>query len=231
MALGTAFVCILVFALLRGVLHYAEQGSNHYIAFKLLALIRDKVFGVLRQLAPAKLEGRDKGDLIALLTADIELLEVFYAHTISPICIAIIVSIVMACFTASYAQLLALYAALAGYLLVGIAVPVCAAKGRDKAAREYRQALAHQQLSAGKPARPAGYSAVPEHAPACRGHHGPQRDAGGEAEGHEVGGLAARPSQPGPHRAADGGMLALMASAVRTGTIGAEGVLICTWRP
>ena len=81
---GTAFVCILVFALLRGVLRYAEQASNHYIAFKLLALIRDKVFGALRRLTPAKLEGRDRGDLISLITADIEQLEVFYAHTISP---------------------------------------------------------------------------------------------------------------------------------------------------
>ncbi len=82
---GTAFDCILVFALLRGVLRYAEQASNHYIAFKLLALIRDKVFGALRRLPPAKLEGRDRGDLISLITADIEALEVFYAHTISPI--------------------------------------------------------------------------------------------------------------------------------------------------
>ena len=79
---GTAFACILVFALLRGVLRYAEQASNHYIAFKLLALIRDKVFGALRRLTPAKLEGRDRGDLISLITADIEALEVFYAHTI-----------------------------------------------------------------------------------------------------------------------------------------------------
>ena len=69
---GTAFACILVFALLRGVLRYAEQASNHYIAFKLLALIRDKVFGALRRLTPAKLEGRDRGDLISLITADIE---------------------------------------------------------------------------------------------------------------------------------------------------------------
>ena len=82
---GTAFACILVFALLRGVLRYAEQASNHYIAFKLLALIRDKVFGALRRLTPAKLEGRDRGDLISLITADIEALEVFYAHTISPV--------------------------------------------------------------------------------------------------------------------------------------------------
>lgn len=136
-----AFVCILVFALLRGVLRYAEQASNHYIAFKLLALIRDKVFGALRRLTPAKLEGRDRGDLISLITADIEQLEVFYAHTISPICIAILCVTGMICFTASYHILPALVL-LAGYLLVGIALPVWSARRGDKAAREYRQALA-----------------------------------------------------------------------------------------
>ena len=99
---GTAFACILVFALLRGVLRYAEQASNHYIAFKLLALIRDKVFGALRRLTPAKLEGRDRGDLISLITADIEQLEVFYAHTISPICIACICVIGMTGFVGSW---------------------------------------------------------------------------------------------------------------------------------
>ena len=119
---GTAFVCILVFALLRGVLRYAEQASNHYIAFKLLALIRDKVFGALRRLTPAKLEGRDRGDLISLITADIEQLEVFYAHTISPVCIAILCVTGMTCFTASY--------------------HILPARRGDKAAREYRQALA-----------------------------------------------------------------------------------------
>ena len=138
---GTAFACILVFALLRGVLRYAEQASNHYIAFKLLALIRDKVFGALRRLTPAKLEGRDRGDLISLITADIEQLEVFYAHTISPVCIAILCVIGMTCFTASYHILPALVL-LAGYLLVGIALPVWSARRGDKAAREYRQALA-----------------------------------------------------------------------------------------
>ena len=138
---GTAFACILVFALLRGVLRYAEQASNHYIAFKLLALIRDKVFGALRRLTPAKLEGRDRGDLISLITADIEQLEVFYAHTISPVCIAILCVTGMTCFTASYHILPALVL-LAGYLLVGIALPVWSARRGDKAAREYRQALA-----------------------------------------------------------------------------------------
>ena len=140
-SVGTAFCCILVFALLRGILRYAEQASNHYIAFKLLALIRDKVFGALRRLTPAKLEGRDRGDLISLITADIEALEVFYAHTISPLCIAFLCVIGMFCFTASYHILPAL-ALLAGYLLVGVALPIWSAKRGDAAAREYRQALA-----------------------------------------------------------------------------------------
>ena len=138
---GTAFACILVFALLRGVLRYAEQASNHYIAFKLLALIRDKVFGALRRLTPAKLEGRDRGDLISLITADIEALEVFYAHTISPICIACICVIGMTGFVGSWHILPALVL-LAGYLLVGVALPVWSAKRGDHVAREYRQALA-----------------------------------------------------------------------------------------
>ena len=138
---GAAFACILVFALLRGVLRYAEQASNHYIAFKLLALIRDKVFGALRRLTPAKLEGRDRGDLISLITADIEALEVFYAHTISPICIAFLCVIGMTGFVGSYHILPALVL-LAGYLLVGLALPVWSAKRGDRVAREYRQALA-----------------------------------------------------------------------------------------
>ena len=77
------FASVLIFALIRGFLRYAEQACNHFIAFKLLALIRDKVFGALRRLCPAKLEGKDKGNLISIITSDIELLEVFYAHTIS----------------------------------------------------------------------------------------------------------------------------------------------------
>ena len=112
---GTAFGCILVFALLRGVLRYAEQASNHYIAFRLLALIRDKVFGALRRLTPAKLEGRDRGDLISLITADIEALEVFYAHTISPVCIAVLWAAGMTAFTAHWHILPAL-ALLAGFV-------------------------------------------------------------------------------------------------------------------
>lgn len=99
--LNLFFAAVLIFALARGLLRYAEQACNHFIAFKLLALIRDKVFCALRRLCPAKLDGRDKGNLISIITSDIELLEVFYAHTISPICIAFFFSVVMIAFIGS----------------------------------------------------------------------------------------------------------------------------------
>lgn len=121
-ALETVFACVLLFAVARGFLRYAEQACNHYIAFKLLALIRDRVFGALRKLAPAKLEGRDRGNLISIITSDIELLEVFYAHTISPCCIAVIVSLLMLIFIGSFHGALALVA-LVGYAVVGVLVP------------------------------------------------------------------------------------------------------------
>ena len=87
------FILMAITALLRGILHYGEQASNHYIAFKLLAIIRSYVFTSLRKLCPAKLEGNDKGNLIALITSDVELLEVFYAHTISPAAIGFLTSL------------------------------------------------------------------------------------------------------------------------------------------
>ena len=105
------------------VLRYAEQGCNHYIAFKLLALIRDRVFGALRKLAPAKLECRNRGDLISLITSDIELLEVFYAHTISPILIAVIFCSIMSLFAGSFHWSLGILA-MAAYLTVGVLVPL-----------------------------------------------------------------------------------------------------------
>lgn len=117
------FASILIFALIRGFLRYAEQSCNHFIAFKLLALIRDQVFGALRRLCPAKLEGKDKGDLISVITSDIELLEVFYAHTISPIAIAFLFSIVMAGFIGSYHVALGVLALLA-YVTVGVVIPL-----------------------------------------------------------------------------------------------------------
>ena len=94
----TIITVMIIIAVLRGILHYAEQYCNHFIAFKLLAIIRHKVFAALRKLCPAKLEGRDKGNLISIITTDIELLEVFYAHTISPIAIAALTSLVMVIF-------------------------------------------------------------------------------------------------------------------------------------
>lgn len=123
----TAFILAGVFALLRGVLRYAEQSSNHYIAFKLLALIRDRVFVALRRLCPAKLEGKDKGNLVSIITSDIELLEVFYAHTISPIAIAIIFCVVMVVFISMYSIILGMIA-LAAYVTVGVIIPIVVSK-------------------------------------------------------------------------------------------------------
>jgi ATP-binding cassette subfamily C protein len=116
-----------VFALLRGILRYAEQGCNHFIAFKLLALIRDKVFLALRRLCPAKLEGKDKGDLISIITSDIELLEVFYAHTISPSVIALLFTIILCLFIGSFHWVLGVLA-LAAYAVVGVAIPLIISK-------------------------------------------------------------------------------------------------------
>ena len=127
LSLTVLFACLIVFALARGFLRYAEQSCNHFIAFKLLALIRDKVFGALRRLCPAKLEGRDKGNLISIITSDIELLEVFYAHTISPICIAFLFCIVMVAFIGSYHWALGLLA-LAAYITVGMVIPLVTSK-------------------------------------------------------------------------------------------------------
>ena len=127
MNLNVLFGAVLIFALVRGFLRYAEQSCNHFIAFKLLALIRDKVFGALRRLCPAKLEGKDKGDLISIITSDIELLEVFYAHTISPICIAFLFCIIMVCFVGSYHVALGVLAMMA-YLTVGVIIPLVTSK-------------------------------------------------------------------------------------------------------
>ena len=116
------FIWMVVFAILRGILHYGEQACNHYIAFKLLALIRDKVFATLRRLCPAKLDGKDSGNLIFLITSDIEALEVFYAHTISPIIIAILTCIIILGIFLWIHPLFALVAFLA-YICVGVIIP------------------------------------------------------------------------------------------------------------
>ena len=112
---------------MKSFLRYAEQSCNHFIAFKLLALIRDKVFGALRRLGPAKLEGKDKGDLISVITSDIELLEVFYAHTISPICIAFLFCLMMVLFIGRIHTALGVLA-LSAYAVVGIVIPLVTSK-------------------------------------------------------------------------------------------------------
>ena len=133
----TIITVMIVIAVLRGILHYAEQYCNHFIAFKLLAIIRHKVFASLRKLCPAKLEGRDKGNLISIITTDIELLEVFYAHTISPIAIATLTSMVMVIFIGRYHWLAGMLA-LAAYLIVGVAIPMWNGKRGSQKGMEFR---------------------------------------------------------------------------------------------
>lgn len=126
------FAALIIMAVLRGILHYGEQYCNHFIAFKLLAIIRHKVFAALRRLCPAKLEGQQKGNLISVITSDIELLEVFYAHTISPIAIAVLASLVMILFLGQFSAAAAVLA-LSGYLVVGAVIPLCfGGRGADQ---------------------------------------------------------------------------------------------------
>lgn len=129
---GMVVGILITIAILRGILHYAEQYCNHFIAFKLLAIIRHKVFLALRKLCPAKLEGRDKGNLISIITTDIELLEVFYAHTISPIAIAILTCFIMILFFFHYHIVIAIFALIA-YITVGALIPIINTRfGKDK---------------------------------------------------------------------------------------------------
>ena len=137
-SLTAVFICVLLFALVRGLFRYAEQSCNHFIAFKLLALIRDKVFRALRRLCPAKLEGRDRGDLISVITSDIELLEVFYAHTISPAAIAVLFTVIMCLFIGHYHALLGLLA-LAAYVCVGVVIPLVTSRRSGVTGLRFRQ--------------------------------------------------------------------------------------------
>lgn len=140
--ISTTMLCIMmiVLAVLRGLLHYAEQYCNHFIAFKLLAMIRHKVFAALRRLCPAKLEGRDKGNLISIITTDIELLEVFYAHTISPIAIAILTSCFMIAFIGRYHICAGIFA-LVAYVIVGAVIPFWNGMYGGKKGMEFRTAF------------------------------------------------------------------------------------------
>lgn len=127
---------------LRGILRYFEQYSNHYIAFRLLAVLRDKIFTSLRVLCPAKLEGKQKGSIIAMITSDIETLEVFYAHTISPICIAVLVSICVVGFVGTMSSWWLALVALIGFITVGIIVPMIASGKLKASGVRYRAEFA-----------------------------------------------------------------------------------------
>ncbi len=136
----TVMILVLVFAVARGFLRYAEQACNHFIAFKLLARIRHQVFAALRRLCPAKLDGSQKGNLISIITSDIELLEVFYAHTISPVAIAVLTSVFMILYFASLHPLLAFPAFLV-YLLVGLVIPLVNGRIGGADGKKYRDSF------------------------------------------------------------------------------------------
>lgn len=127
---------------LRGALRYLEQYSNHFIAFKLLAALRDKIFKALRALAPAKLEGREKGGIISMITSDIETLEVFYAHTISPICIALIVETLVLLYVGFISSFYLSLAALVSYIIIGIILPIISSKLLNDTGVRYRKSFA-----------------------------------------------------------------------------------------
>lgn len=139
--LNMSFILLIVLAISRGFLRYVEQLCNHFIAFKLLAIIRNKVFRALRRLAPAKLEGKEKGNLISLITSDIELLEVFYAHTISPIFIAFVTSVIVVSILFSYSVKAAIFAMIS-YLIVGLFLPIFSSKSGKKEGLELRNEFA-----------------------------------------------------------------------------------------
>ena len=127
---------------IRGLLRFLEQYGNHYIAFKLLAVLRDKIFTSLQRLCPAKLESKQKGSIIAMITSDIETLEVFYAHTISPVCIAVIVSAVVLILVGLVSSWYLALIALIGYFLIGIIVPMIASDRLKASGVRYRTEFA-----------------------------------------------------------------------------------------
>lgn len=129
---------LIVLAVARGILRYLEQMSGHYIAFKLLALLRDKVFSALRRLAFVKLQDKQAGQLVSLVTNDIELLEVFYAHTIAPIMIAFFTSSILVAVFAHISPWFALVALIA-YLCIGVVLPIITTKLAREDGRKYRE--------------------------------------------------------------------------------------------
>lgn len=142
MSYGMIMALIISFGVLRGFLRYIEQYSNHYIAFRLLAVLRDKIFAALRVLCPAKLESKQKGSIIAMITSDIETLEVFYAHTISPVCIAVLMSVIVCVFTGVVSSWYISAAALCGFIFIGIVIPVISSGKLKESGVKYRTEFA-----------------------------------------------------------------------------------------
>ncbi|WP_243122857.1 amino acid ABC transporter ATP-binding/permease protein [Haloimpatiens lingqiaonensis] len=134
------FTIVVFFAVIRGFLRYLEQYSGHYIAFKLLAILRDNIFKKLRELSPAKLEGQEKGNLISIITTDIELLEVFYAHTIAPVVIGVLTSLIMILYIGKKHVYLGMVAFL-GYFTVGFIIPYFSSKLGNDAGVNYRNSF------------------------------------------------------------------------------------------
>lgn len=133
------FILIIGFGLLRGALRYFEQYSNHYIAFRLLAKIRDVIFKKLRVLCPAKLETKQKGTIISMITADTETIEVFYAHTISPVCIAVVCSVAITLFIGFVINWFMAAFALFAYIVIGVIMPIIGNKIVSTSGGEYRK--------------------------------------------------------------------------------------------
>lgn len=224
----SAAAVLVVLAVLRGVLHYVEQYCNHYIAFRILAVIRHKVFAALRRLCPAKLEGRDKGDLISLITSDIELLEVFYAHTISPVAIAVLTSLVMIIFMGRI-HIMAGILALCAYLVAGLVLPVW--NGRRGAQKGMRFRDGFGELNSFVLDSLRGLDETIQYG------QGETRSRQMEERSREMGKLQKEMSdfQSGQQSITSlcvlifsAGMLLLMLWLQENGSVGSDGVLLCT---
>ena len=225
---GSLFFLLIALAVLRGILHYAEQYCNHFIAFKLLAVIRHKVFAALRKLCPAKLEGRDKGNLISIITTDIELLEVFYAHTISPIAIAILTSLVMIGFIGHFHWCAGLFA-LGAYLCVGLVIPLWNGRRSGSQGMEYRNAFGELNSFVLESMR--GLDETIQYG------YGEEREKQMEERSVSLGNMQKELSRmEGGQRAVTNlvillcsfGMLFLMLALYGKGAVGFEAVVICT---
>lgn len=135
------FIIIIASGILRGLVRYCEQYFNHYIAFRLLAIIRGEIFDKLRELSPAKLDSKNKGEIISIIQSDIETLEVFYAHTVSPFLIAVLTSTTVFLFIGFMCSWYLALVALLAYLIIGIIVPIIYYKTNHKYGKDYRKNL------------------------------------------------------------------------------------------